>query len=96
MLELIATAAMLRCNVYYNSATPAFRSVPCQATFKGDRLDRVNVWLPHVGRFYDWKVGHHSVTPDPRWPECVRYTRPEGNQYQVCTVKSATELQHDH
>ena len=88
MLELLATAALsVRCNVYYNSSTPVFPNVPCQAWFSGRNLRRVNVYMPHAGRYYAWTVGAPSVTPDPRWPECLRYTRPEGNQFQVYTVQ---------
>ena len=96
MMELLASAALsMRCNVYYNSATPLHRSVPCQAWFRSGRIARVDVWLPHAGRRYDWTVGHHAVTADPRWPECLRYTREEGNQFQVCTVKSPQEIGRD-
>lgn len=96
MLELLASAALsVSCNVYYNSATPVYRSVPCQAWFRNGKISRVNVWLPNAKRYYDWKVGAAAVTADPRWPECLRYTMETGNQYQICTVKSPKELGND-
>jgi hypothetical protein len=73
------------CNVYYNNLGRVFEGVQCQSWFSNQRLVRVKVYLPHVGRWYDWSTKYSNVTPDPRWKECIRYTRLEGNQYQVCT-----------
>lgn len=88
MIHLLASVFFTTsCNVYYNSATPVYTNVPCQAQFHNRKLSRVNVWLPNARRYYDWKVGQPQVTADPRWNECLRYTRKEGNQYQICTVK---------
>ena len=80
------------CNVYYNHRGRVFEGVQCKAWFSGQRLVRVNVYLPHAKRWYDWSTKYSNVTPDPRWAECIRHTATEGNQYQVCTQKSAEEL----
>ena len=77
------------CNVYYNNRGRVFEGVQCKAWFSGQRLVRVNVYLPHAKRWYDWSTKFSDVTQDPRWPECIRHTGVEGNQYQVCTQKSA-------
>lgn len=80
------------CNVYYNNRGRVFEGVDCKTWFSNQRLVRVKVYLPHVRRWYDWSTKSSSVTPDPRWKECIRYTRTEGNQYQVCTQKSPEQL----
>ena len=80
------------CNVYYNNRGRVFEGVQCKAWFSNQRLVRVNVYLPHAKKWYDWSTKFSNVTPDPRWNECLRYTTTEGNQYQVCTQKSAEEL----
>lgn len=81
-----------KCNVYYNNRGQVFEGVKCKAWFSNQKLTRVNVFLPHTNRWYDWSTYYSSVTPDPRWNECIRHTSTEGNQYQVCTQKSAEEL----
>ena len=80
------------CNVYYNNRGRVFEGVQCKAWFSNQRLVRVNVYLPHANRWYDWCTKYSDVTPDPRWNECLRHTGNEGNQYQVCTQKSTEEL----
>ena len=80
------------CNVYYNNLGRVFEGVQCKAWFSGQQLVRVNVYLPHAKRWYDWSTKFSDVTPDPRWSECIRHTGVEGNQYQVCTQKSVKEL----
>lgn len=81
------------CNVYYNNRGRVFEGVDCKAWFSNQRLARVNVYLPHAKRWYDWSVNHSTVTPDPRWNECLRYTyASSGNQYQVCTQKNPQQL----
>ena len=42
------------CNVYYNNLGRVFEGVQCKAWFSNQRLVRVNVYLPHEKRWYDW------------------------------------------
>lgn len=81
------------CNVYYNNRGRVFEGVNCKAWFSNQRLVRVNVYLPHARRWYDWSTKSSSVTPDPRWKECIRYTyESTGHQYQICTQQSPEQL----
>jgi hypothetical protein len=80
------------CNVYYNNRGRVFEGVQCKAWFSNQRLVRVNVYLPHANRWYDWSTKYSDVTPDPRWNECLRHTGVTGDQYQICTQKSPEEL----
>ena len=80
------------CNVYYNNRGRVFEGVDCKSWFSNQRLVRVKVYLPHAGKWYDWSTKHSNVTPDQRWRECLRYTLPEGNQYQVCTQQNPEQL----
>ena len=73
-----------KCNIYYNNMGKVFADVPCRVQTNGGRLMRVNVYFPHVNRWYDWGVGMPGISPDKRWKECIRHTSAEGNQYQVC------------
>lgn len=82
-----------KCNVYYNNMGKVFDGTSCEAWFNSNKnLVRVNVYLPHVKKWFDWGVDHSVVTTDPRWKECLRFTGKEGNQYQVCTQQSPEQL----
>lgn len=80
------------CNVYYNNWGKVYSSLPCKSWFSNGKLQRVSVYLPNAQKTYDWSTRNSNVTPDPRWVECIRHTGKEGNQYQVCTVKSPQQL----
>lgn len=84
-----------KCNVYYNNQGQIFNSVSCRVWFNSSgRLYRVKVFLPNGNRWYDWDSISHKgwVEQDKRWKECLRHTGKEGNQYQVCSVKSSKEF----
>jgi hypothetical protein len=82
-----------QCNVYYNNWGKVYAGVPCKAWFANtSTLSRVKVYLPNTKLWYDWGTGYKSVTKDPKWPECIRHTGKQGNQYQVCTQKSPSQL----
>ena len=82
-----------KCNVYYNNWGQVFTAVPCKAWFDNtSTLSRVKVYLPNTKQWYDWGTGYSNVTKDPRWAECIRHTGKGGNQYQVCTQQSPSEL----
>ena len=87
----VAQTRTTTCNVRYNNQGIIAADVPCDATFSAGRLTRVRYRYTN-GRWYDWSTLSPSVTPDSRWPECVRYTHHTGNQWQVCTVPSPDQL----
>lgn len=78
------------CNLRYNNLGIIANAVSCRAWF--DYAGTLNRSVFHYnGKQYDWPVGT-MVTKDPRWPECIRYTFPNGNQWQLCTVPSPSQL----
>lgn len=82
-----------KCNVYYNNMGKVFDGTSCEAWFNSNKnLVRVNVYLPHVKKWFDWGVDYSNVSSDIRWKECLRHTGKEGNQYQVCTQQSPEQL----
>ena len=80
------------CNLRYNNLGIIHGNIPCSATFSGGRLQRVSFTLPSNNAHYRWTVGQPGISPDPRWPECVRHTGATGNQWQACTVPSPDQL----
>ncbi len=86
-----AQTARTSCNIRFNNRGIVAGDVDCTATFRAGRLERVK-FLFSNGKWYDWSTFASQVTPDPRWPECVRYTQQDGNQWQACTVPSPSQL----
>lgn len=81
------------CNIRYNNYGIVAGDVPCKAWFSpSGKLYRVKFLYPKTRSWYDWSVAQNRVESDKRWAECVRYTQPEGNQWQVCTVPSPQQL----
>jgi len=81
------------CNVRYNSPNIVAEGVKCKALFdKKATLSGVNFFYTKTGKWYDWSVSQSRVEKDSRWAECIRYTTPEGNQWQICTVPSPQQL----
>lgn len=80
------------CNLRYNNYGVIHSDVPCRAQFVNRRLRSVSLVFPSNKVRYNWIVGQPDVTADPRWDECMRHTNTNGNQWQVCTVPSPSEL----
>lgn len=80
------------CNLRYNNQGIIHGHIPCSATFSGGRLQRLAFSLPANNTQYTWTAGQPGITPDPRWPECIRHTGTTGNQWQACTVPSPAQL----
>lgn len=82
-----------KCNLRYNNQGIVAGSVPCKAWFgPAGTLERARFYYPKTQSWYDWDVKAKSVDPDKRWAECIRFTFPEGNQWQACTVPSPYQL----
>lgn len=81
-----------QCNLRYNNRGIVYANVPCKAKFHNRRLNAVSLVFPSNKYKYNWTVGVGAITADPRWPECVRHTAKEGNQWQICTVPSPDQL----
>lgn len=80
------------CNARYNNRGIVAENINCTAWFDSNqRLNRVRWYYPKTKGWYDFSVTNSAVTMD-RWNECVRYTFPEGNQWQICTVPSPNQL----
>lgn len=80
------------CNGYYNSAVKQWDAVKCEAWFKEQRLVGLKFKIPGYSKTYNWWAGNSGVEKDKRWPECIRFTSEEGNQWQFCTVKNPQQL----
>lgn len=80
------------CNLRYNNRGIIYADIPCKAEFINQRLRSVSLVFPSNKIRYNWTVGQPEVTADPRWYECMRHTASSGNQWQICTVPSPTEL----
>ena len=78
------------CNLRYNNMGIIHGNIPCQATFNQRRLNSVSFSL--LNKSYKWNIQQPNITQDPRWNECIRHTATNGNQWQVCTVPSPSQL----
>lgn len=84
---------LTKCNIYYNNHGRIYEGVTCRVWFNDfKRLSRVYFYYPQNKQWYDWSDKYTQVTPDKKYRECIRYTRPEGNQYQICTQKTPEQL----
>lgn len=81
-----------KCNIYYNNKGRIYEGVDCRVWFDNGALSRVYFYLPLDRKWYDWSTKYSQVTHDDTYSECVRYTLPDGNQYQVCTQKTPKQL----
>jgi hypothetical protein len=81
------------CNARYNNLGIVAPNIKCSAWFNSQQnLIRVRWFYPQTNSYYDFDVRSKSVFMDPKWKECIRYQFPEGNQWQICTVPSPTQL----
>lgn len=80
------------CNLRYNNVGIIAGGIKCEASVNGSGSLRGIKFLHTNSKWYAWFTNMSAVENDRRWSECLRYTFPEGNQWQICTVSPLKEI----